>query len=756
MTHAITMRIAWFLLLCCAVLTAQELTLHGAVRDLNTRREIPGATVAVPELNAHTITNTAGRFSLTVVVPEPEMVVEFQHQGFDTLRLTVEEVLSRDEYLLQERVVWAPDSDTPGFAEQLAAETDLAGAGAEIDARVFYLGGYLDVANLLRAETGLRVEDALKGKTALSFRASSPDEVVVLYNGLRLNSAIDKSIDLSLLELSDLERLEIIRGSRTALYGPDAYAGVVNVVPRAQRDHTVRVQQQVGPNNSANFGVNLAHQQGPVSADYTLRKGGLRQKLNDRPAGRRLLENLTEHHTASLAYRFDANAAGQPTAYLGLMYVRSRLDFENESDNETLDVFDQMVSGRYVGSLGSLTDVTLSGGYQWVEEGQFVRSFTHAADSGFAWRDMNSRIWHFNADRAVRIRDVRLQAGYQYRRSRYALRDDRILLTANPFTLRDGELDRRHHGLVGVATYAPGEGVGRGAQPGIDLSARYDIVRDEPVEPDYTNPGKSPLGGENDLYMGNTWKEGTVKFAAYLNGNDGTTRYSTAARIGTNVRIPTLMQQASRKEILTDIAGEAALRPERNRGFELSGDITRETRSGFGLFGYHLGATYFQNFYSDRIRAFYAPGTPIAFYDNVRYADLKGVELRQTLFLFRKKMTMQFGESFYDFSDAANFPYKPRHRLTANITINQGGYALKLHIFRDGPQVAQLRSDGGYSMETVPRRTNLDLHFSKSVDLFRTRLILNASVRNLLKDDYALAGLPLHEQRLWLTLGVQY
>jgi len=66
----------------------------------------------------------------------------------------------------------------------------------------------------------------------LSIRGSASEHVLVLVNGNRFNNFQNNLVDLSLIPLDDIERIEIVRGGNSALYGADALGGVVNILTR--------------------------------------------------------------------------------------------------------------------------------------------------------------------------------------------------------------------------------------------------------------------------------------------------------------------------------------------------------------------------------------------------------------------------------------------------------------------------------------------------------------------------------------------
>ncbi|MBI9103902.1 MAG: TonB-dependent receptor [Spirochaetales bacterium] len=66
----------------------------------------------------------------------------------------------------------------------------------------------------------------------VSIRGSSPEQVLVLVNGKRLNSAQGGGVDLATINPDDIERVEVVRGGASALYGENAMGGVINIITR--------------------------------------------------------------------------------------------------------------------------------------------------------------------------------------------------------------------------------------------------------------------------------------------------------------------------------------------------------------------------------------------------------------------------------------------------------------------------------------------------------------------------------------------
>lgn len=92
-----------------------------------------------------------------------------------------------------------------------------------------------DVLDLLRFEAGLDVaRTGGPGQSAAVFiRGSESNHALVLVDGVRVNPGTIGGAPLQHLAPSIIERIEIVKGVRSSLYGTDAIGGVINVITRS-------------------------------------------------------------------------------------------------------------------------------------------------------------------------------------------------------------------------------------------------------------------------------------------------------------------------------------------------------------------------------------------------------------------------------------------------------------------------------------------------------------------------------------------
>ncbi len=91
------------------------------------------------------------------------------------------------------------------------------------------------VVELLQSRTvgiDLTRNGGLGTTTSVRLRGSNSNHVLVLIDGVRVNSAIDGDFKWHNLPLEQIERIEIVRGPRSTLYGSDAIGGVIQIFTR--------------------------------------------------------------------------------------------------------------------------------------------------------------------------------------------------------------------------------------------------------------------------------------------------------------------------------------------------------------------------------------------------------------------------------------------------------------------------------------------------------------------------------------------
>lgn len=90
-----------------------------------------------------------------------------------------------------------------------------------------------NVADLLSERLGVDVYGRSAAQADLSVRGSTAEQTLVLVDGVRVSDAQSAHYALDLaVPLAAIERIEILRGGGSALYGTDAVGGVINIITK--------------------------------------------------------------------------------------------------------------------------------------------------------------------------------------------------------------------------------------------------------------------------------------------------------------------------------------------------------------------------------------------------------------------------------------------------------------------------------------------------------------------------------------------
>lgn len=136
------------------------------------------------------------------------------------------------------------------------------------------------VIDVLRRLPGVDISQSggMEQQSSLFIRGTESRHVLVLIDGIRLNQAgISGSSDMSQIPISLVQRIEYIRGARSAVYGSDAVGGVVNIITRRDNDGTT-LNAGIGSHSYQNYNGSTQQKIGEnttvtAAGAYTYTKG---------------------------------------------------------------------------------------------------------------------------------------------------------------------------------------------------------------------------------------------------------------------------------------------------------------------------------------------------------------------------------------------------------------------------------------------------------------------------------------------------
>ena len=121
---------------------------------------------------------------------------------------------------------------------------------------------YIQLNDYLRSEVGLYVKQdaAVGGTSSLFMRGTESDHVLVLVNGMRVTdpSTPSGAFNFTQLTVFDVERVEIVRGPKSVIYGSQAIGGVINIILKDKSKNTAKMAIEAGSFNTLNASLQLS------------------------------------------------------------------------------------------------------------------------------------------------------------------------------------------------------------------------------------------------------------------------------------------------------------------------------------------------------------------------------------------------------------------------------------------------------------------------------------------------------------------
>jgi len=166
--------------------------------------------------------------------------------------------------------------------------------------------------------------------TSINIRGLSEQRIVSMVDGNRIETATDIAAGLSMIDVNDIERVEVIKGAASSLYGTGALGGVVNIITKGGHYHdefyaggnVTGIYQSVNKLHSENASVDLANKNWYFRLSGTYRDASntqtpegllLNSQFTDNNVSLKLGVKPFSNHELTMNYqRFNAQDVGIP------------------------------------------------------------------------------------------------------------------------------------------------------------------------------------------------------------------------------------------------------------------------------------------------------------------------------------------------------------------------------------------------------------------------------------------------------------
>lgn len=211
---------------------AQTLLIKGIVKDIETNLPLVGANVRVDSTLACSTSNSNGEFEIKVS-QHSSMQISVTYTGYITENIGISSSkvnipliikLTPKQTSIDEIVVTG--TGTPHFTKNAPVQTDVFTQKSIEGAS----SGTIE-SLLSRLSPSFSMSTNAMG-TFIKLNGLGNDYFIVMINGKRVYGDVGSQNDLSRIDPSTVERIELVKGASSSLYGSDAIAGVVNIITK--------------------------------------------------------------------------------------------------------------------------------------------------------------------------------------------------------------------------------------------------------------------------------------------------------------------------------------------------------------------------------------------------------------------------------------------------------------------------------------------------------------------------------------------
>ncbi|WP_404461663.1 TonB-dependent vitamin B12 receptor BtuB [Providencia rettgeri] len=448
------------------------------------------------------------------------------------------------------------------------------------------------VIDVLRRLPGVDIAQngGMGQQSSLFIRGTESRHVLVLIDGIRLNQAgISGSSDMSQIPISLVQRIEYIRGARSAVYGSDAIGGVVNIITRRDNDGTTlnagigshsyqnyngSTQQKIGENTTVTAAGAYTHTKG-FDVEARGNTGGGPQPDKDGFLNKTLWLGVEHQFSSDLSAYARAYGYDNRTSYDGTPADTRKLY------SRTYESGLKYANGKY--------STSLLGSYSHMKDYNYNY---HNGRYGSGSAIDESDQYNFQWGNSYRLEKGNISTGVDYQRQ--SIEPGGYTMTSKKETVNN---------------------------TGIYLTGQYALIDSVTAE------GAVRSDHYSEFNWHTTWQSG-LSWEFY----DG---YKLIGSYATAYKAPNLGQLYT-DNVAWNIKGNPNLKPEESKQWEIG--LEGETGLLFWqLTGYENEITNLIDFTSD-------PVTHASSYNNIGKAKIKGVEWNGELQtgLFSHQLTLQY------------------------------------------------------------------------------------------------------------------
>lgn len=336
-------------------------TIEGHLTDYETNEAVPYAQLLIKSLNLEAVTNEEGYYFMESA-PAGTYSMDIYMLGYDEIKARVKVEAGKTTSL---NLSLTPEVTV--INEITISASKLSNTVKTIGAPVYVIskqemeqGEGRNIEEALTMVPGVFTEDRFHGgSNVVSFRGVGLHThvtrgILVLVDGVAVNEAMGRT-SFEGIDMQNAEKIEIIKGPVSALYGPNAITGVINIVDRKPRQgYHGSIKAGGGSYGTNNFAANLNGGMGKftymVKGNY-IYSGGYQDR--------------SEYDNKNFGIKLGYDFGNLGALRFGADYIMSDTQYPGTLDSAQFFSGSRESSNRFTGSIKDLIRINLSHEKKW-------------------------------------------------------------------------------------------------------------------------------------------------------------------------------------------------------------------------------------------------------------------------------------------------------------------------------------------------------------------------------------------------------
>ena len=719
---------------------SKDIVIAGSVVDSLSSKGISSVNVFVKDTRVGTTTDEEGKFlfHINLLPSNPKLIVS--HIAYRQKTIDLSTFKNGSKILLMYKDIHLGEVQVEGTKRAFDYQQEIRNIISRIPAETFELKGYTDAADVIASDQSTFLDESFSGKKIVSIRGSNDYEVSVLYDGVKINNSFDNVFDLSLIDPSSLEQIDIIKGSNASAFSSFGSAATINLIPKDEQDYFVRFQQRIGTYDSGDWGLNLYKNLWGLKTFSSFKRGGATRQYIDIDNNNTDILTFTKSDMLNLSYGFGERDNSSEKHTIHYKLLDSYRDFDNPKFLEYLEVCDRVNTVAYTGDFEQFGEFKIHLSQNEMKE-------DHSWEYLYSLKNkkIDDRSVLLSINHTIKFKDLSIFLNYQHDASNLKYKSEFLSTDNITTTSLKQKYDRTRDGFSNSIQFLNNTNKDNFSITDVSFSLCFESVTD--LLPPTFNP-------DENSYINKSWNENSYFLSVKFDSPISIFFLKGYLNYGLSYSIPTMYQQLSSQLYRFDSNRPSRLMSEHKRNMEFGLCLTNNHSSSH--LRYSLTSALFRNSYTDKFRTIYVSSSPITFFDNHAKTAIVGTENTATLYIFRNILRFDLSFSKYFTSDVIAFPFMPSRKISSKISVNVMGFNAEIVLFHETKRVGSvLHLYEGMEELTLPEFSNVDLHIKQSIKIWNQTIFASFSGRNIFSKEPALEGIAIRDKRIYLTAGLE-